>query len=66
MPHSTHTTPLTCPQDPQPTETLPLMDVNVTLNGQTGHPNGMQITALIRGKTRNYYVYSESGQVYTD
>ena len=38
--------------------------MNVTMNGQTGHPNAMQITALIRGKTRNYYVYAESGKVY--
>lgn len=33
------------------------------MNGQTGHPNAMQITALVRGKTRNYYVYAESGKV---
>lgn len=37
--------------------------MNVTMNGQTGHPHGMQITALIRGKTRNYFVYAESGKV---
>ena len=59
----THTHTHTHTQDLHPTETIPLMDLNVTLNGQTGHPHGMQITALIRGKTRNYYVYSESGHV---
>jgi hypothetical protein len=48
--------------DHTPTEVLPLLDLNVTLNVQTGHPNGMQMTALIRGKTRNYFVYSDSGQ----
>ena len=50
-------------QDSSPTETIPLSDLNVTMNGQTGHPNGMQITAVIRGKTRNYYVYAETGKV---
>ena len=50
-------------QDSSPTETIPLSDLNVTMNGQTGHPNGMQITAVIRGKTRNYYVYAEIGKV---
>jgi hypothetical protein len=39
------------------------MDLNVTVNVQTGHPNAMQMMALIRGKTRNYFVYSDSGQV---
>ena len=50
-------------QDTQPTETIPLSELNVTMNGQTGHPNGMQITAVIRGKSRNYFVYAESGMV---
>ena len=50
-------------QDKHPTESIPLIDMNVTMNGQTGHPHGMQITALIRGKTRNYFVYAESGKV---
>lgn len=47
--------------DSTPTEVIPLADLNVTMNGQTGHPNGMQMTALIRGKSRNYFVYAESG-----
>lgn len=50
-------------QDQHPTESIPLINMNVTMNGQTGHPNAMQITALIRGKTRNYFVYAESGKV---
>lgn len=54
---------LTLFQDQNPTESIPLVDMNVTMNGQTGHPNAMQITALIRGKTRNYFVYAESGKV---
>ena len=53
-------------QDHTPTEVLPLMDLNVTVNVQTGHPNAMQMMALIRGKTRNYFVYSDSGQVSGD
>ena len=60
----THTHTHTHTQDHNPTETLPLIDVNVTVNVPAGHPNAMQITALIRGKTRNYFVYSDSGQVY--
>ncbi len=50
-------------QDQHPTESIPVIDMNVTLNGQTGHPNAMQITALVRSRTRNYYVYAENGKV---
>lgn len=53
-------------QDQNPTESISLVDMNVTLNGQIGHPNAMQITALVRSKTRNYYVYAENGKVSTD
>ena len=52
-------------QDQHPTESIPITDMNVTMNGQTGHPNAMQITAIIRGKTRNYFVYAENGKVKT-
>ena len=48
--------------DPVPTESIELLDLNVTLNGQIGHPNAMQITAVIKGRTRNIFVYAESGQ----
>eukprot|EP00731_Ephydatia_muelleri_P029286 Em0020g930a len=48
--------------DPAPTESIDLLDLNVTLNGQIGHPNAMQITAIIKGRTRNIFVYAESGQ----
>lgn len=44
-------------------EVIPLDRVNVTLQGQTGHPNGMQITAVIKGKSRNIFVYAEQGLV---
>ena len=62
-----HTPPLPLilpPQDPTPTETIPLVDLNVVMTEQTGHPNGMQITASIKGKSRNIYVYAEQGQVF--
>ena len=42
-----------------------MVDLNVTLNSNTGHPNGMQMVAVVKGKTRNYFVYSESPQVRT-
>ncbi|XP_003385504.1 PREDICTED: arf-GAP with dual PH domain-containing protein 1-like [Amphimedon queenslandica] len=48
-------------QDVHPVETIPLDKINVTLQGQTGHPNGMQIIALIKGKSRNIFVYAEQG-----
>lgn len=44
-------------------ETIPLDNINITLQGQTGHPNGMQITAVIKGKSRNIFVYAEQGLV---
>jgi hypothetical protein len=44
-------------------ETIPLEHINVTLQGQTGHPNGMQITATIKKKSRNIFVYAEQGVV---
>ena len=50
-------------QDPSPVETIPIIDLNVTLQGQTGHPNGMQITAILKGKSRNIFVYAEHGHV---
>jgi hypothetical protein len=48
-------------QDVRPVETIPLEHINVTLQGQTGHPNGMQITATIKKKSRNIFVYAEQG-----
>lgn len=50
-------------QDASPVETISLDKINVTLQGQTGHPNGMQIIALIKGKSRNIFVYAEQGLV---
>ena len=50
-------------KDVNPVETIPLDKINVTLQGQTGHPNGMQITALIKNKSRNIFVYAEHGLV---
>ena len=51
-----------CLQD-KPKEVLSVVDLNVTLNSNTGHPNGMQMVAVVKGKTRSYFVYSESPQV---
>lgn len=48
--------------DPKPKESIPLLDLNVTLNGISGRPNVMQMTALVRGRTRNYFVYSDKSQ----
>lgn len=53
-------------QDPKPKECIPLLDLNITLNGVSGRPNGMQMTALVKGKTRNYFVYADTGQVRYD
>ena len=47
----------------KPKEIIPVVDLNVTLNSNTGHPNGMQMVAVVKGKTRSYFVYSESPQV---
>lgn len=46
----------------KPKEVLPVVDLNVTLNSNTGHPHGMQMVAVVKGKTRSYFVYSESPQ----
>ena len=54
---------LVCLQDPKPKEIISLLDLNITLNGVSGRPNVMQLTALIRGRTRNYFVYSDNSQV---
>jgi hypothetical protein len=51
-----------CVQD-KPKEVLPVIDLNITLNSEAGHPNGMQMVAFVKGKTRNYFVYSQSAQV---
>ena len=51
------------PQDPHPVEVIPLDCLNITLAEQAGHPNGMQITALLKGKSRNIFVYTEQGEV---
>lgn len=49
----------------KPKEILPVVDLNVTLNSNTGHPHGMQMVAGVKGKTRSYFVYSENPQVRT-
>jgi ABC-type branched-subunit amino acid transport system substrate-binding protein len=46
----------------KPKEVLPVIDLNITLNSEAGHPNGMQMVAFVKGKTRNYFVYSQSAQ----
>ena len=51
-------------QDAKPKESISLLDLNVTLNGISGRPNVMQMTALVRGRTRNYFVYSDNSQVW--
>lgn len=44
-------------------ESIPISDLNVTLQDQTGRPNGMQISALLKGKSRNIFVYADNGHV---
>ena len=55
-----------CLQDLKPKESIPLLNLNITLNGVSGRPNVMQMTAVVKGRTRNYFVYSDNSQVDTD
>lgn len=45
---------------------IKIHEVNVTLSPQKVHPNGMQISYMKDGMTRNIFVYADEGKVIVD
>lgn len=50
-------------QDREPKKDLKITEINVTFaEERTSKENSLQITYVTKGRTRNYFVYSENGQ----
>ncbi|RMX53010.1 hypothetical protein pdam_00018255 [Pocillopora damicornis] len=50
-------------QDREPKSNLKITEINVTFaEERTNKENSLQITYVTKGRTRNYFVYSENGQ----
>ena len=61
--HMTQCLSQTCSQDSSPKHNIPVERINVTLEVAVDKNNSMQIMARMDGKTRNIFVYAESGTV---